>query len=63
MTMNEDRGDFMQRWECDAPPLGASFRVKDDEWDLTCDPPVRVIREIEMLSFGPVADSPRGPMR
>ena len=54
----DDMGDWMQVWECEAPAKGSKFRVLEDEWDTTTEPPTRIIRRAELISVGPVADEP-----
>ncbi len=46
--MNE-KPDHIDRWETEIPLEGVSYRVVEQEWDLEADPPVRIIRKIELV--------------
>jgi hypothetical protein len=43
-------------WACGEPPVGAAFTVLEDEWN--ADYSVRTIKNIKVLSFGPVLNPP-----
>lgn len=54
-VMTEDvHPDRIERWICDAPAMGRPYRVIEEEWDEMSDPPVRIIKRIELV--GPVRD-------
>lgn len=48
--MTEDvHPDRIERWICEAPAMGRPYRVIEEEWDETSDPPVRIIKRIELV--------------
>ena len=53
MTVIDDKGDWLERWECEAPPLGSSYIVVDESWDHSGDKPVRTIRRIDPVPPAP----------
>lgn len=43
-------GAFIQRWQCPVPPVGVDYQVLDDSWDEEATPPIRVIRQVRLVS-------------
>jgi hypothetical protein len=57
----EGGGEWLQRFDCEPPPLGVVFQVLEDEWDLGADPPRRTIRKVRVLPRVPTSQDMSGP--
>jgi hypothetical protein len=52
IKLTELRGEgaaaYVEQWACEPPEVGVAYRVLDNEWDETTDPPTRTIHRIEL---------------